>query len=100
MLPGSFQQTLFAKLLLLIIPSFRNTIGVKQDGIAWSQLTFFHSAIPFVEQAHHRRSCPQSFQTVVAAQKQGRRMAAVRVAQLTGIFVVFGEEQSSESPLG
>jgi hypothetical protein len=54
MLPGGFQRTLFAKFLSLIIQSFCNTVGVKQDGVAWSQFPFFHGAIPFVEQAHHR----------------------------------------------
>jgi len=67
MLPGSFQQTLFAKFLFLTIQSFRNTIGVKQDGVAWTQFAFFHLAIPFPEQAHHRAGCPEPFQTVVAA---------------------------------
>src|SRR5215469_6656090 len=56
MLRGGFQQTLFAKFFLLSIQSFRNAIGVKQDGVAWSQFAFFHGAIPFVEQAHHRRT--------------------------------------------
>ena len=49
MLPGSLQQMLFTKFLSLTIQSFRNTIGVKQEGIAWSQFAFFHGAIPFLE---------------------------------------------------
>jgi len=67
MLPGDFEQTLYTKFLSLAIQSFRNTIGVKQDGVAWSQFAFFHRAIPFLEQAHHCAGCPQPFQTVVAA---------------------------------
>ena len=67
MLVGSFQQTLFAKFLSLTIQSFRNTIGVKQHGVAWSQFTLSHRAIPFLEQAHHRAGCSEPFQTVVAA---------------------------------
>jgi hypothetical protein len=34
MLPGGFQQTLFTKFLALTVQSFRNTIGVKEDGVA------------------------------------------------------------------
>src|SRR2546429_5107079 len=64
MLPGGFQQTLFTKFLALTVQSFRNTIGVKQDGVARSQFAFFHRAIPFLEQAHHSAGCPQPFQTV------------------------------------
>jgi hypothetical protein len=45
MLPSGFQQTFFAKFLSLTIQSFRNTIGVKQDSVAWS-LAFFDRAIP------------------------------------------------------
>src|SRR6516164_175127 len=100
MLPGGFQQTLFAKFLSLTIQSFRNTIGVKQDGVAWSQFAFFHHALPFLEQAHHRAGCPKPFQTVVAAQEQCRRMATIRVAQLARIVVVFGEEEGSVIPVG
>jgi hypothetical protein len=73
MLPGGFQQTLFAKFRSLTIQSFRNTIGVKENGVTWIQFAFFHVAIPFLEQAHHRAGCPKPFQTVVAAQEQGRR---------------------------
>jgi hypothetical protein len=40
MLPGGFQQTLFAKFLSLIIQCFSNTIGVKQDGVAGGQFAF------------------------------------------------------------
>ena len=54
MLPGGLQQTIFAKFLSLIIQSFRNTIGVKDNRVAWSQYPFFHRAIPALEQAHHR----------------------------------------------
>ena len=46
MLPGGFQQTLFTKFLALTVQSFRNTIGVKQDGVAWSQLAFFRGVRP------------------------------------------------------
>ena len=67
MLPGGFQQTLFAELLSLTIQSFRNTVGVKQDGVAWSHFAFFDRAIPLLEQTHHRAGCPEPFQTVVAA---------------------------------
>ena len=34
MFPGGFQQTPFAKFLSFTIQSFRNTVGVKQDGVA------------------------------------------------------------------
>src|SRR6266699_226647 len=67
MLPGGFQQTLFTKFLALTVQSFRNTIGVKQDGVARSQFAFFHRAIPFLEQAHHSAGCLQPFQTVAVA---------------------------------
>src|SRR6266853_1563325 len=100
MLPGGFQQTLFTKFLSLTIQSFRNTIGVKQDGVAWSQFAFFHRAIPFLEQAHHCAGCSQSFHAVIAAYEQGRRMAAIRVAQLTRVIVVFGEEEGRVIPFG
>src|SRR6516162_1906487 len=98
MLTGGFQQALFAKFLSLTIQRFRNTIAVKQHGRAWSQFAFFHGAIPFVEQAHHGAGCAEPFHSVVAAQKQGRRMAAVRVAQLACAIIVFGEEESSVIP--
>jgi hypothetical protein len=99
-LPGGFQQTLFAKFLSLAILRFSNTIGVKQDGIAWSQLAFFHDALPFLEQAHNRAGCAEPFHSVVAAQKQGRRMAAVGVPQLARAIIVFGEKESSVIPVG
>ncbi len=67
MLPVGFEQTLFAKFLSLTIQSFGNTVGVKQDGVAWSRFAFFHRAIPFLEQAHYCAGCPEPFQTVVAA---------------------------------
>ena len=67
MLSGGFQQVLFAKFLSLIIPSFSNTIGVKQDGVAWSQLAFFHNVLPFFEQTHHRANGPKPFQSLITA---------------------------------
>lgn len=67
MSPGGFQQTLFAKLLSLTIHSFRNTIGIKKDGVARSQYAFFHCAIPILKQAHHCAGCVEPFQAVVAA---------------------------------
>src|SRR5215469_3699049 len=100
MLPCGLQQTLFAKFLSVTIQGFGNTIGVEQDGVAWSQFAFFHGAIPFVEQAHHRAGCAEPFHRVVTAQKQGRRMATVRVAQLACAIIVFGEEESSVIPTG
>ena len=98
MLPCGLQQTLFAKFLSVTIQGFGNTIGVEQNGVALSQFAFFHGAIPFVEQAHHRAGCCEPFHSVVAAQKQGRWMAAVRVAQLARAIIVFGEEESSVIP--
>jgi hypothetical protein len=59
-LSGGCQQTLLAKFLSLTIQSFRNTIGVKQDGVAWIQFAFFHCAFPFLEQAHHRAAGKQT----------------------------------------
>ena len=100
MLPCGLQQTLFAKFLSVTIQGFGNTIGVEQDGVALSQFAFFHGAIPFVEQAHYRAGCSEPFHSVVAAQKQGRRMAAVRVAQFARAIIVFGEEESSVIPGG
>src|SRR5947209_19814207 len=93
MLPDGFQQTLFAKFLSRTVQSFRNTIGVKQDGVAWSQFAFFQCAIPFLEQAHYRAGCPKPFQTVIPAQEQRRRMAAIRIAQLARVIVVFRSEE-------
>src|SRR5580704_10816489 len=92
MLSGGFQQTLFAKLLSLSIQSFRNSVGVKQEGVAGSKCAFFHCAIPLLKQANHRAGSLKPFQSAVASQEQGRRMAAVRVAQLARVIVVFGEE--------
>jgi len=53
MFPSGFQQTLFAKFLCLIVQSFGDTIGIKQDGVTGSQLAFFHRASPLLEQTHH-----------------------------------------------
>src|SRR3974390_118382 len=100
MLAGGFQQTLFAKFLSLAIQRFRNAIGVKHDSVAGSQLAFFHHAVPFLEQAHDRTSCPQPFKAVVAVQEQSRWMPAIRVTQLAGVIVVFREEEGCVVPVG
>ena len=94
MLPRGFEQTFFPKFLSLATQSFRHTVGIKQNGVAWSQFAFFHRTIPFLEQAHHRAGCLQPFQTVVSAYEQARWMATVGVAQLARIVVVLGEEEA------
>jgi len=63
-----------------------------------ASIAFFHGAIPYVEQAHHGAGWAEPFHSVTVAQKQGRQMAAVRVAQPAGALIVFGEEESSEIP--
>ena len=66
MLSGGFQQALFAEFLSVSIHRFRNAIGVKQDGVAWSQFALFQRAFPFVEQAHYCAGGSKPLQTVIA----------------------------------
>ena len=69
MLPGGCQQPLFAN-PLFPIQSFRNTIGVKPDGVASSQFAFLQHTLPFLEQTHDCAGCLKLFQTLVATQEE------------------------------
>src|SRR6516162_70637 len=97
--PGGLQQALFAKFLSLAVHRLRDSIGVKQDRVTWSQYAFFHRAIPFLEQAHHRAGGAEPFHLLMAPQEQRSRMPAIRVAQLARFVVIFSKEQRRVIPI-
>src|SRR5260370_37894465 len=96
----SFDEALFAKLLVVGVVGFGDAVGVEGECVAWVKLAFSNFAIPILEDTQHGGCGVEAVHGVITAKDQAGEMAAIRIPQVAGGVVIFGEEEGGEGTVG
>ena len=95
-----FEKARLAEFFAIMVEGFGDAVCVEGKEVAGHELAFAKLAIPLFENAEDGGRGAEARHATVVAEKKGGEMAAVGIAQEASGIIVFGEEKSSEGPVG